>query len=110
MIPKAVARYTPLPLEVLAGALRDLPGWGLDGVRLVRTVRPGDLWRLLEQVCEVEDELDHHTEVTLDCGTVTFALWTHVRNAVTAADLELARRLDALLSTDAAAPATPEAQ
>lgn len=103
MIPKAVVRYTPLPLDALAGALRDLPGWGVDGFRLVRTVRPGNLWRLLEQVCEVEEELDHHTEVTLDCGTVTFTLWTHVRNAVTAADLELARRLDALLSTDATA-------
>ena len=98
MIPKAVARYTPLPLEALAAALRELPGWGVDGFRLVRTVRPDDLWRLLEQVCELERELDHHTEVTLDAGAVTFRLWTHVRNAVTAADLELARRLDALLA------------
>ena len=50
---------------------------------------------------EVETELDHHTEVSLDAGTLTVALWTHVRNAVTAADIELARRLDVLLAREA---------
>lgn len=104
MVVRTVARYSPLPVEALAEALRDLPGWGLDGIHLVRTVRPTDLWRLLEQVCELERELDHHTEVTLDAGTVTFALWTHVRNAVTAADVELARRLEALLERTADRP------
>lgn len=88
------ARYTPVSVEALAGALRELPGWRCDGSRLIRTVRPRDLWSLLEQVVAVEEELDHHTDVTLDNGTVTFTLWTHVRDAVTMADLELARRLD----------------
>jgi 4a-hydroxytetrahydrobiopterin dehydratase len=99
MVVRTIPRYSPLPVDALTAALRDLPEWGVDGCRLVRTVRPRDLWGLLEQVCEVERELDHHTEVTLEAGSVTFALWTHVRNAVTAADLELARRLDALLGT-----------
>ena len=90
------ARYVPLGIEALAGALRELPGWRCDGNRLIRTVHPLDLWALLEQVVEVEEELDHHTEVTLESGTVTFTLWTHVRDAVTLADLELARRLDTI--------------
>ena len=88
------ARYAPLGMEAVTSALKDLPGWRCDGTHLIRTVRPKDLWALLEQVVAVEEELDHHTEVTLDSGTVTFTLWTHVRNAVTAADVELARRLD----------------
>ena len=88
------ARYAPLGVEGVATALRELPAWTCDGTRLVRTVRPRDLWTLLEQVVAAEDELDHHTEVTLDEGTVTFTLWTHVRNTVTAVDVELARRLD----------------
>lgn len=88
------AKYAPLGVEGVATALRELPGWTCDGTRLMRTVRPRDLWTLLEQVVAAEDELDHHTEVTLDEGTVTFTLWTHVRNTVTAADVELARRLD----------------
>lgn len=98
-------RYAPLGAEAIASALRELHGWTCDGHRLLRTVSPQDLWTLLEQVVAVEDELDHHTQVTLDCGTVTFALWTHVRDAVTAADVELARRLDTIADALAAPPA-----
>lgn len=98
------ARYAPLGMEALAGALRELPGWRCDGNRLMCTVRPRDLWALLEQVVEVEEELDHHAEVTLERGAVTFTLWTHVRDAVTAADLELAQRLDRLASAFGAVP------
>ena len=102
----AAGRYAPLAPETLAAALRELPGWRCEhGVRLVRSVLPRDLWALLERVVAVEDELDHHTEVTLDAGTVTFTLWTHVRDAVTAADLELARRLDAVAAALGARPA-----
>jgi 4a-hydroxytetrahydrobiopterin dehydratase len=92
------ARYAPLGVEALAGALRELPGWRCDGSRLIKTIRPRDLWSLLERVVDVEEELDHHTEVTLEQGNVTFTLWTHVRDAVTAADVELAQRLDQVAS------------
>lgn len=92
----AATRYSPLSREAVAGALAELPGWRCVEDRLVRTVRPRDVWALLERVVEVEEELDHHTDVTLDAGAVTFTLWTHVRNAVTLADLELARRLDSI--------------
>ena len=99
------ARYTPLNVEALAAGLRELPGWRCDGSRLMRTLRTRDLWALLEQVVEVEEELDHHAEVTLDSGAVTFTLWTHVRDAVTAADLELAQRLDRVAAALGCAPA-----
>lgn len=105
MILDKLARYTPLDMDALAVTLRELPGWRCDGTRLIRTVVPRDLWTLLEQVCAAEDELDHHTEVTLDRGTVTFTVWTHVRNAVTAADVELARRLDKISEALGVAPA-----
>lgn len=90
-------RYAPLTTEELARALRELPGWRGDTSRLERTVAPADLWAVLERVAAVEAEVDHHTVVDLDAGTVTFALWTHARGGVTATDLELARRLDAVL-------------
>ncbi len=93
----ATKRYAPLGLDALASSLRELPGWHCEGgKRLVRTVVPDDLWTLLQRVVDVEEDLDHHTEVTLEDGTVTFTLWTHVRDAVTAADVELARRIDQL--------------
>lgn len=98
------ARYAPLTVEAVAAGLRELPSWRCDGSRLVTTVRPRDLWALLEQVVAVEEELDHHAEVTLDRGAVTFTLWTHVRDAVTAVDLELAQRIDRLASALGVAP------
>ena len=102
------ARYAPLTVEALAAGLRELPGWRCDGSRLVRTLRTVDVWNLLERVVDVEEELDHHADVTLENGCVTFTLWTHVRDAVTAADLELAQRLEqvaAALTPGRAAPA-----
>lgn len=91
-------RYAPVPADQLEASLRDLDGWRGDTRRLERTVRPQDLWGLLERVAEVEAALDHHAVVELDRGAVTFELWTHVRGGVTTADLELARRLDTVLA------------
>ena len=100
------ARYTPLGLDALASSLRELPGWHCEnGKRLVRTVVPDDLWTLLQEVVAVDGEVDDHTEVTLEDGTVTFTLWTHVRDAVTAADVELARRIDRLADALGVSPA-----
>lgn len=101
------ARYAPLGVEALAGALRELPGWRCDGNRLVRTLRTVDVWNLLERVVDVEEELDQHAEVTLENGCVTFTLWTHVRDAVTAADVELAQRLDQVANALLPGRATP---
>ncbi len=87
-------RYATLSVEALADALRALPGWSLSGEHLVRTVRAMDPWRLLERVQRVEDELDHHSVVTLDAGAVTFSVWTHVRPGLTTVDVELAHRIE----------------
>jgi 4a-hydroxytetrahydrobiopterin dehydratase len=87
--------------DELATALRELPGWHGDTRRIARTVTPRDLWTLLERVAEAEADLDHHTVVDLDAGTVTFAIWTHVCDAVTRADLALARRIDAVIANEA---------
>jgi pterin-4a-carbinolamine dehydratase len=90
-------RYDPLTPAQLEGALAALPQWRCDGSRLIRRMVPGDLWGLLADVVALEEELDHHTVVDLDDGTVVFTVWTHVRGAVTMADVELADRLEALL-------------
>lgn len=85
--------YTPLAPAELTEALAALPGWHGDTGRIARTVQPRDIWTLLERVADAEAELDHHTLVDLERGTVTFVLWTHTCDAVTDADLELARRI-----------------
>jgi 4a-hydroxytetrahydrobiopterin dehydratase len=93
-MPISYERLTP---EQLDAALASMPGWRGGTARIWRTVRTEDLWGLLERVATAEAELDHHTLVDLENGTVTFTLWTHVRDAVTDADLQLARRIDAVL-------------
>ncbi len=97
-MPTTLQRYAPLTAEELARELERLPAWSGDTTRICRTVRPRDLWALLERVAQAEAEIDHHTVVDLDAGSVTFTLWSHVCGAVTVADLELARRLDAVLA------------
>ena len=94
-LPRHYRRLTAA--EVDAG-LRALHNWHGDTRQISRTVRPTDLWDLLERVAAAETDLDHHTVVDLDAGTVTFALWTHACDAVTDADLKLAARIDTIIA------------
>ena len=91
-------RYAVLTVEELAQGLRELPDWSLEGGRLVREVRTGDPWPLLERVHRVEDELDHHSLVVLTGGAVVFRVWTHVRPGLTRADLLLAAGIEDALA------------
>lgn len=81
-------------------ALAALPGWSYDGEALVRRVEvPADTQdALAESVGAVADEMDHHPSVTRDGDAMTFRLWTHSDDGVTAKDVELAARLDQTLS------------
>jgi 4a-hydroxytetrahydrobiopterin dehydratase len=97
--PRSRPRYTVLAPGELEAALPGVPGWHGDTRRISRTVAPRDLWDLLERVAAAEAQLDHHTVVDLDAGTVTFSAWTHARGAVTLADLELAQRINAVVDT-----------
>ena len=91
---RSVQRYATLTVEALADALRGLPGWADEQGHLVRRVAVRDPWGLLERVSQVELELDHHSVVALERGEVVFSVWTHVRPALTAVDVELAHRID----------------
>ena len=90
-------RYTALAPDDLAEELRALPGWRVESGHLVKTVEVPDIWTLLERVNAVEEELDHHSVVTLDTGRLTFSVWTHVRPGLTRADVDLAQQIDHLL-------------
>lgn len=90
----AAQRYAALTVDALADALRELPGWTVDHGHLKRVVAAADPWRLLERVQEVEEQLEHHSLVALDRGLVVFEVWTHVRSSLTAADVQLAHRID----------------
>lgn len=87
---------TPLTPAQLTEALRTLPAWSGDTSRITRTARLDS--RLRDALRTLADELDHHPVLQeLPDGSTRLVLWTHVRDAVTELDVQLAARLDALL-------------
>lgn len=87
------------PDEIVA-ALRGLPHWSGDGGGIHRTVvlpTFRDAVDAIVAIADVAEEMDHHPDVDLRWRTLHLAVVTHSAGGVTALDLELARRIDALL-------------
>ncbi|KIF71168.1 pterin-4-alpha-carbinolamine dehydratase [Streptomyces sp. AcH 505] len=93
----------PLPAETVEERLRELPGWSLAGDRIVRSYRLGSHFAataLVVHIAQLQEELDHHSDLTLGYDTVSLALHTHdAGGAVTERDIELARRIEAVAPT-----------
>jgi 4a-hydroxytetrahydrobiopterin dehydratase len=95
-----VPRPPRLSPDELSAALSGLPAWSGDGEGLRRTVGlPGfrDAVDAIVAIAAVAEELDHHPDVDLRWRTLHLTLVTHSAGGVTDLDLQLARRIDALL-------------
>ncbi|HVE63280.1 MAG TPA: 4a-hydroxytetrahydrobiopterin dehydratase [Mycobacteriales bacterium] len=92
---------TPLSENQLRDALGELTCWeghretAIHCHRELPTFR--DVIRLVDAVADVAEELDHHPDIDIRHRQITFTLRTHSADAVTELDIELARRIDALL-------------
>jgi 4a-hydroxytetrahydrobiopterin dehydratase len=90
----------PLSQEEIEERLGELPGWSLQDGRLTRSYRLGTHFAataMVVHIAQVQDELDHHSDLTLGYNTVTLAVHTHsAGGAVTKKDIELARRVEDL--------------
>ncbi|WP_340374760.1 4a-hydroxytetrahydrobiopterin dehydratase [Streptomyces sp. SS7] len=88
----------PLSQKEIEDRLSELPGWAVEGDRLTRSYRLASHFAataLVVHVARIQDELDHHSDLTLGYRTVSLAVNTHsVGGAVTALDFELARRVE----------------
>ncbi len=90
----------PLTPDELVEALVDLPRWSGDVHALRRTVELPtfrDAVAAISAIADVAEDLDHHPDIDLRWRTVHLAVVTHSAGAVTPKDLQLARRIDALL-------------
>lgn len=90
----------PLPAEAVATALAELPEWTGDTNAIRRTVTMpsfADAIRLVNAVADVAENLDHHPDIDVRFNVVTFTSSTHSAGGVTDYDVELARRVDALV-------------
>ncbi|WP_405977768.1 4a-hydroxytetrahydrobiopterin dehydratase [Streptomyces sp. NBC_00158] len=90
----------PLSQKEIEDRLRELPGWAFGDDRIERTYRVGthrDAGALVAHICAVQDELNHHSELTLGYNTVRLSVNSHdAGDVVTEQDFGLAERVEAL--------------
>ena len=90
----------PLSQKEIEDRLSELPGWSVDGDRLSRRYRLGSHFAataMVVHIARVQEELDHHSDLTLGYNTVSLSVNTHsAGGAVTEKDFELARKVEAL--------------
>lgn len=81
--------------ERLAG----LEGWGREGEAIVKKFDCGDFAGsvgFVASLVEPAEAMNHHPDVAISWSEVRVALSTHSEGGLTAADFDLAARIDAL--------------
>ncbi|MFF0289058.1 4a-hydroxytetrahydrobiopterin dehydratase [Streptomyces sp. NPDC005262] len=96
----------PLSQKEIEDRLSELPGWALEGDRITRTYRLASHFAaaaMAVHVAQIQDELNHHSDLTLGYNTVALAVNTHdAGGAVTEKDLTLAARVEAVATVHGA--------
>ncbi|MGG8405877.1 4a-hydroxytetrahydrobiopterin dehydratase [Streptomyces sp. 12297] len=97
----------PLSQKEIEDRLRELPGWSQEGDRIARTYALGSHFAaaaLVVGIAAVQDELGHHSDLTLGYRSVRLTVNTHdAGGAVTAQDFALAERVESLAPAHGAA-------
>lgn len=90
----------PLSQKEIEDRLRELPGWAFEDDRIIRTYRLGTHFAasaLVTHIAAVQDELNHHSDLTLGYDTVRVSVNSHdAGGAVTETDFVLAERVESL--------------
>jgi 4a-hydroxytetrahydrobiopterin dehydratase len=79
--------------------LAALPGWERKGEAIEKTFKHDDFVgsvRFVDALVEPAEEMDHHPDLAISWDTVTVTISTHSEGGLTAADFELAQKIDAL--------------
>jgi 4a-hydroxytetrahydrobiopterin dehydratase len=79
--------------------LADLNGWERRGEAIVKSFERGDFVgsvRFVDSLVGPAEAMGHHPDVAISWDTVTVTLSTHSEGGLTAADFELATKIDAL--------------
>ncbi|URN17622.1 MULTISPECIES: 4a-hydroxytetrahydrobiopterin dehydratase [Streptomyces] len=96
----------PLSRSRIEDRLRERPGWSFADDRISRTYRLATHFAaaaMVVHVARVQDELDHHSDLTLGYDTVAVSVHTHAAGGtVTERDFELAARVDAVAAAHGA--------
>lgn len=98
----------PLSPKEIEDRLAELPGWELseDGKELRRTYRLAHIPAaiLAMHIAGIQDELNHHSDLTLGYDTLAVSLTTHAAGSqLTGKDFDLAARIAAAAAAHQAA-------
>lgn len=87
----------------IESAIEHLIDWSLVDSSIVRTIdfpTFGSAIDFVTRVAELAEHADHHPDIDIRWRTVKLALTTHFAGGLTKKDVDLARRIDALLAQD----------
>lgn len=79
--------------------LGELQGWTREGEAITKAFSCGDFSGSVEfvnRLLPVAEEMNHHPDLSISWSTVTLTISTHSEGGLTAADFELARRIETL--------------
>jgi 4a-hydroxytetrahydrobiopterin dehydratase len=79
--------------------LADLSGWARAGAAIVKEFERGDFVgsvKFVSALVEPAEAMGHHPDLEISWATVKVTISTHSEGGLTAADFELAAKIDAL--------------
>ncbi|WP_328933247.1 MULTISPECIES: 4a-hydroxytetrahydrobiopterin dehydratase [unclassified Streptomyces] len=97
----------PLTEDEIVIALDGMPGWRREGDEITRaySIRYHGGVAMIVHVADVERLISHHADIDLRWGKLRFGITTHdAGHRLTAADFDLARRIDAIAQAHSAEP------
>ena len=89
----------PLSDSEIEARLTEHPGWERDGDAIRKSFERADFVgsvNFVNTLVGPAEEMNHHPDLEISWDTVTVFLSTHSDGGVTAADFELATKIDAL--------------
>jgi 4a-hydroxytetrahydrobiopterin dehydratase len=88
-----------LSAEQIEARLAELSGWQHNDAAISKQFKCGDFVgsvKFVESLVEPAEEMGHHPDLEISWDTVTVTISTHSEGGLTAADFELAAKIDAL--------------
>ena len=88
-----------LPADEVESRLAELDGWAQEGDAIVKAFDRGDFVGSVEFVktlVEPAEEMNHHPDLAISWSEVRVSITNHAAGGLTAADFELAAKVDAL--------------
>jgi 4a-hydroxytetrahydrobiopterin dehydratase len=79
--------------------LGELDGWSREGDAITKTYERGDFVgsvRFVDSVVEPAEDMGHHPDLEISWDKVKVSITNHAAGGLTAADFELALRIDKL--------------